>query len=90
MQVEINNSIQVQNLAASVQVKANGDAKPVRPSAESASIKAKYSKVIEKALKGEEIDPVLVEQAKKFLASDGANDPEIAKKAAENLLKYGL
>lgn len=90
MQININNNINAQNIAGSLQASKTNKPKGSRVDNTSVAVKVKYSKIIEMAQKGEAVDPQLVEDAKKLLASGQLDTPEGARQAATKLLQYGI
>ena len=91
MHINTTNNISAQNLAGALQSsKRENPAKKVKNDAMLATVKMKYARIIEQAKKGGSVDPELVNEAKKMLASGALDTLEGARRAAEKLLKYGI
>lgn len=91
MQINTQNNINIQNLAAAFQSpKAVQNSKESRVGPVDATLRAKYADIIDRAIRGEDVNPQLVEEAKQMIASGKLDTPEGAKEAAQKLLQYGI
>ncbi len=91
MHINTTNNINAQNLAGSLQSsKRESPVKTAKNDAMLATVKMKYANIIEKAKKGANVDPELVKEARKLLASGALDTLDGAREAARKLLRYGI
>jgi hypothetical protein len=90
MQIDKTQNIQPQNIIDPIAPK-EANRKPTGQTSSDVTIDTRYQEYASQALNNAGTDDTAeIEQARKLLASGALDTPEAARKAAENLLKFGI